>query len=204
MGPFNKTQVTGMLNLGEHMMRNQHGFTLIEIAIVLVVIGLLLGGIIKGRSFIDSAKMKNVTKQAESLSAAIYGYQDQYSYVPGDDNAANSRWGSATNGNANGRINGQEYRYAPQHLALAGLITGSYDGSTFITHKYGGQIRLTYQNIRGHGANNLIRFDNLPAKAAEALDKALDDGKPDSGAVVINNGDYSNPERAVGQTGYYY
>ncbi len=183
-------------------MGNQKGFTLIEIAIVLVIIGLLLGGILKGRSFIESAKTKNVIKQAESLEAAIYGYQDKYSYYPGDDPNAGSRWSGVSNGNGDGLI--REWQYAPQHLAAAELITGSYDGSNTVLHKYGGNVYIYYQNIRGHGAGNMIRFDNLPASAAEALDRALDDGEPDTGSVVINNGDYSNQDRTIRYTAFYY
>ena len=185
-------------------MSNQKGFTLIEIAIVLVIIGLLLGGVLKGRTFIDSAKTKNVNKQAESLTAAIYGYQDRYSYFPGDDSTASNRW-ATTDGNGNGQIAGTEYQYAPQHLAQAGLITGTYDGTNFITHRYGGNIRITYANIGGHGNGNLIRFDNVPASCAESLDKSLDDGVFNTGSVVSAT-DYNsaNPDSNVAQTAYYF
>ena len=47
----------------------QPGFTLVEIAIVLVIIGLLLGGVLKGQSLIDSARVKNIVQQSTSLSA---------------------------------------------------------------------------------------------------------------------------------------
>ena len=83
------------------MKRAQKGFTLVEIAIVLVIIGLLLGGILKGQEMITQAKIKNVVADFSGISAAYYGYQDRYRAIPGDDKTAASRWG-ATDGNGDG------------------------------------------------------------------------------------------------------
>ena len=72
--------------------QNQHGFTLVEIAIVLVIIGLLLGRILKGQEMITQAKIKNVIADLSGVSAAMYGYQDRYKALPGDDKGAAGRW----------------------------------------------------------------------------------------------------------------
>jgi len=96
---------------------SQRGFTLVEIAIVLVIIGLLLGGVLKGQSLIDSAKVKNVIQQSQSLQAAVNAYQDRFRALPGDDIMATTHVPGATgNGNGDGQIT--EYQLAPQHLAL--------------------------------------------------------------------------------------
>src|SRR3954463_9260347 len=87
------------------MKRNQ-GFTLVEIAIVLVIIGLLLGGILKGQEMITQAKIKNVIADMSGVSAAMYGYQDRYKALPGDDAKAD-RWAGAPAGNGNGIIEGK-------------------------------------------------------------------------------------------------
>src|SRR5262245_43449492 len=91
--------------------RKQAGFTLVEIAIVLVIIGLLLGGILKGQEMITQAKIKNVIADVSGVSAAMYGYQDRYRALPGDDKAAGGatgRWGTAaTSGNGDGVVNGK-------------------------------------------------------------------------------------------------
>src|SRR5512145_2640915 len=81
------------------------GFTLVEIAIVLVIIGLLLGGILKGQEMITQAKIKNVIADMTGVSAAMYGYQDRYRALPGDDANA-TRWAGANPGNGNGIIEG--------------------------------------------------------------------------------------------------
>src|SRR3954469_16141500 len=87
------------------MKRNQ-GFTLVEIAIVLVIIGLLLGGILKGQEMITQAKIKNVIADMSGVSAAMYGYQDRYKSLPGDDKNAGTRWGTTAPGNGDGVITG--------------------------------------------------------------------------------------------------
>src|SRR5689334_4874691 len=88
------------------MARKQRGFTLVEIAIVLVIIGLLLGGILKGQEMITQAKIKNSVADFSGLSAAYYGYQDRYRAIPGDDGGA-TRWAGAIAGNGNGVIAGK-------------------------------------------------------------------------------------------------
>jgi prepilin-type N-terminal cleavage/methylation domain-containing protein len=82
----------------------QAGFTLVEIAIVLVIIGLLLGGILKGQEMITQARIKNVINDFNGLTAAYASYQDRYRAIPGDDLGAQARWTlpAANSGNANG------------------------------------------------------------------------------------------------------
>src|SRR4030088_3250787 len=82
-------------------------FTLVEIAIVLVIIGLLLGGILKGQEMITQAKIKNIVNDFNGITAAINSYQDRYKALPGDDLGAQARWTSivgtdSTIGNGNG------------------------------------------------------------------------------------------------------
>src|SRR4026208_2381993 len=92
------------------MKSTQKGFTLVEIAIVLAIIGLLLGGILKGQEMITQAKIKNVVADFSGISAAYYGYQDRYRAIPGDDSGANTRWTTPTaavQGDGNGQISGK-------------------------------------------------------------------------------------------------
>ncbi|MEF8720682.1 MAG: prepilin-type N-terminal cleavage/methylation domain-containing protein [Candidatus Accumulibacter necessarius] len=66
--------------------KQQSGFTLVEIAIVLVIIGLLLGGVLKGQELINSAKVKNMIGDFRTVSSLVYGYQDRFKAFPGDQN----------------------------------------------------------------------------------------------------------------------
>ena len=79
---------------GNNMKTKQTGFTLVEIAIVLVIIGLLLGGILKGQEMITQAKIKNVVNDFNGITAAMNSYQDRYRALPGDDLNAAGRWGT--------------------------------------------------------------------------------------------------------------
>ncbi|MDH4093404.1 MAG: prepilin-type N-terminal cleavage/methylation domain-containing protein, partial [Betaproteobacteria bacterium] len=110
------------------MKTQQKGFTLVEIAIVLVIIGLLLGGILKGQEMITQAKIKNVIADFSGISAAYHGYQDRYRAIPGDDLNA-TRWTGATAGSGNGVVAGTyadttanvESRLWWDHLRRAGF-----------------------------------------------------------------------------------
>src|SRR5260221_9697161 len=72
--------------------RKQAGFTLVEIAIVLVIIGLLLGGILKGQEMITQARIKNAINDFNGITVAVTSYQDRYRFLPGDDKGATARW----------------------------------------------------------------------------------------------------------------
>lgn len=124
------------------MKRNQSGFTLVEIAIVLVIIGLLLGGVLKGQELINSAKVKNLATDFRNIPVFIYGYQDKYKALPGDDASLATHLTGATactpaasgkcaagNGIIDGAWNStgatdESYMFW-QHVRLAGLTAGS-------------------------------------------------------------------------------
>lgn len=95
----------------------QKGFTLVEIAVVLVIIGLLLGGILKGQEMIVQAKIKNVMADFSGLSAAYHGYQNRYRAIPGDDPHAGNRWTGAASGDGNGVVEGTYNRPCPTTVA---------------------------------------------------------------------------------------
>lgn len=125
------------------MRSTQNGFTLVEIAIVLVIIGLLLGGVLKGQELINSAKAKSLVNDFRTISTAVYAYQDRFRFMPGDDPAAGQHVGGANasspSGEArgNGRVGGNwnsttttdESFLVWQHLRMANLLTGTSDTS---------------------------------------------------------------------------
>ncbi len=183
----------------------QKGFTLIELAIVLVIIGIMLGGVLKGQQMIENAKMKAVADQAKSLAVAVYSFQDKYGQFPGDFNAATTQLAgtgcTVANGNNNGQIT--EYFAAAEHLACAGYITGSYNGTDQnMTHKYGGIVYIYYQTISGR-TGNIIRFDALPWDVAAYFDRTLDDGVYNLGSIRADE-DYTLSNSPINQTAYFY
>lgn len=119
----------------------KHGFSLVELSIVLVILGLLTGGILAGQSLIRAAELRSVSASMQSYTASIHSFRDKYFALPGDITNAKSFWTSCTdhtNNTCNGNGNGQwdnngctgayssENNRAWQHMALAGLIEGDY------------------------------------------------------------------------------
>ncbi|WP_217126981.1 prepilin-type N-terminal cleavage/methylation domain-containing protein [Hydrogenophilus thiooxidans] len=194
----------------------QSGFTLVEIAIVLVIIGLLLGGVLKGQELIENAKIKQVRNDFNGIAAAHYAYKDRYNAIPGDDaNAATRGWTGATAGDGNGvvgganawvacgaAVGGENCQYWRQ-LRHAGLITGQINNAD-PTNAYGGAFRVTQSAgaTTGAPAGFLVCTGNLPGKAAAAIDAAFDDGVPSSGNVRAVQGANNATPYATAATGY--
>ncbi|PTN31935.1 prepilin-type N-terminal cleavage/methylation domain-containing protein [Desulfonatronum sp. SC1] len=176
---------------------SQSGFTLVEIAIVLVIIGLLLGGILKGQEMITNSRVKNAINNIQGVTAAVYAYNDRYSALPGDDrNAAPARgtaWSSTTPGNGNGIIGtatgnpftttGENLTFW-QHLRAAGFITGDPSEAFRPQNAFGGLMGVATLTTRLNNMNSRsLCLSQVPGQAAVNIDNQLDDGRPDSGSV---------------------
>lgn len=122
----------------------QSGFTLIEIAIVLVIIGLLLGGVLKGQELINTARVRALNNSVDGITAAWFSFQDRYRAYPGDYSKAvvnlpdpSGIAGSIVkNGDGNGRVGNKAGAYDAQEsanvwvqLQAAGYITATFDGN---------------------------------------------------------------------------
>jgi len=184
----------------------QSGFTLVEIAIVLVIIGLLLGGILKGQEMITQARIKNVINDFNGISAAFFSYQDRYRQVPGDDPAAEARWTAGTpaivgntsptagDGIVQGTWNAAaaalpaaETRLFWWHLRLAGFIPGpttpAAQASANPTNAFGSLIGVNGVGTAGNLSGLVVCSSGIPDKVAIAVDTQMDDQGSNTGSV---------------------
>lgn len=195
------------------MGNRQHGFSLIEIAIVLVIITLLLGGVMKGQELINNAKVANLARDFDSIKQAIYGYQGSYKALPGDDvnavlHVAGTVATTPASSTGNGTIDGSwdsvtatdESVVFWQHVRLAGLLTGSQTISTtsvldpyFPANVAGGRVGVqgnlgtsnSPKPIAGIPGTYVICSASIPGKLAKRLDIMLDDGDTALGAMRV-------------------
>lgn len=193
--------------MGEVIMkRRESGFTLIEIAIVLVIIGLLLGGVLKGQELITGARVRNLASQQDGVKAAYFGFLDRYRALPGDykeavaniPNMSNAATCNSGNGNGNGNIQpgtGTGFAYenllAWEMLSKAGFINGSYtcaataSTATSPANPYSGLLDLRFDDFYGGTAtsrHNLKTGSQVPSDILAELDRKVDDGNPEQGS----------------------
>jgi len=196
------------------MKHNQSGFTLIEIAIVLVIIGLLLGGVLKGQELINSAKVKNLATDFKNIPVFIYGYQDKFKALPGDDSAAathlpapatnattpaGTQGNGVINGNWNTTINTDESFLFWQHVRLAGLAQGptgvtdpDYIPKNAVSGKIGIQggtatlVSTPVKDANGVAIRGayIVCSEGIPGKFAKQMDTTLDDGNTATGSML--------------------
>lgn len=186
------------------MQRSQRGFTLIEIAIVLVIIGLLLGGVLKGQEMVNSAKVKNLAGDLRAIPLFIYGYQDKFKALPGDDLSAASHVQGGTkaslashtpgNGIIEGDWNAEDIKNENvlfwQHIRLAGLATGSTDFTDSTkaglpTNAEGGRvgIQMGTPPIADLSGTYFACSGGISSKLAQQLDNTIDDGAANGGSL---------------------
>jgi len=201
------------------MKKQQSGFTLVEIAIVLVIIGLLLGGVLKGQELVNSAKVKNFVSDFKAIPLFIYGYQDKYKALPGDDVQAVTHLGAtatltptaATLGN--GRIEGNYNSVAAtdesvafwQQVRLANLASGATDFSSAAAiaaavprNADGGRIGIqSTAPITGMTGSYFVCSDAVQGKFAKQADITMDDGNTATGSVRVMPSGYTGTAQAA-------
>ncbi|MBL0142716.1 MAG: prepilin-type N-terminal cleavage/methylation domain-containing protein [Betaproteobacteria bacterium] len=186
------------------MKSQQSGFTLVEIAIVLVIIGLLLGGILKGQELINSAKVKNLANDFRTIPTFIYGYQDKFKSLPGDDSAASTHINGATNATTGGTVgNGvvegawnsatltDESILFWQHVRLANLAPGptaTADADYIPKNALGGKLGISSAataqlQISGMSGTYQICSEGILGKFVKQLDVQMDDSNTAGGSM---------------------
>ncbi len=184
-------------------LRRQRGFTLVEIAVVLVIIGLLLGAILKGQELVENSRVKNAANDFSSVRAAANGYLDRYRSLPGDDGPIATLVGRGTGwtpvavaGNRDGAIGATANPFAAptgehlgfwQQLRASGFLTGSpadTGAAALPNNAFGGVTGIASLTTQlGTFNARAVCMSQVPGKGAIALDNQLDDGRPGSGTL---------------------
>ena len=187
---------------------SQRGFTLIEIAIVLVIIGLLLGGVLKGQELINTARVRAMNNTVDGITAAWFSFQDRYRAFPGDFRTAQANVnlpGAPDGGDGNGLVDDDDERgFVWIHLEAAGYLTRGYNTPVAIAaddyacsptncpdNGFGSGMNLSYGTEVRTGAadaHELISGRGIPVEVIAELDRKVDDGSPDTGAMQLGAG----------------
>lgn len=166
-------------------------FSLIEISIVLIIIGLITTAVFKGQDLIESARVQASVDELNRIRLAIMTYKDQFGYLPGNDSHAQQHFGSSvSNGDGFGLIHGPECQQTWQHLKQAGLV----DQTHAPICKLGGFITVTSNPTQQHPGNWLVISNTsdklspaLTPKQAFLLKSRIGDPSPDEGQLIIQS-----------------
>lgn len=193
------------------------GFTLVELAIVITIIGLLIGGVLKGQQMMDNARITDVTRQITAYHTAVTTFKDIYKNLPGDLPSPGNFLPNCTtaecmvNGDANGKIdNTAELLTFWLHLSKANLIKGVDERVTDWkvippNTALGGKLFMLYNqyylySIVTDCCGNETHA--LNAHQAWQIDLKLDDGKPLTGEI-LGIGDNSNCGLGASNNNYH-
>ena len=186
-------------------LRKTQGFTLVEIAIVLVIIGLLLGGIIKATELITSARVRELVARQDGIKAAFFGFEERFRAIPGDYAQATINIPGATqNGNGNARIENttvpNESILAWEHLTQSGFLAPTlvYNATesalTTLSNSSNVFMQIIYDGVYGSGTaaaprplhHNIKTGSQIPVHVLAEADRKIDDGMPNTGAFQFS------------------
>ena len=209
-------------------MRNaRRAFTLVELSIVLVIIGLIIGSVLTGQQIIQNARITNAINSIQAYEAQFQTYAQNYGVPPGDDPSATARFpngnavgngggdgnvGTTTSFNSPSSVSGDalntagESRLVWSHLRAAGLVKNqisSGNNAVQPPNPFGGLFGFqtgAFTTLTG----TVLCLNNVPADAAQAIDTRLDDGIANKGNIQANTtgsgGDVSQSPTATSGT----
>lgn len=181
----------------KHLPKYLPGFSLIELALVLIVVGILAGALFKGQDILEAAKIRAVLNEIDRIRTATALYHDTYGQWPGNDPYAKDRFGQdVNNGQGNGVISGDEAGQFWIHLAKAGHLSDGIAPSS----KLGGQ--FTAEGDLASRKNFLIlsgpeNSGVLTPKQAAALKTKARESDPSTGLLHIIEGVGAPPRSCI-------
>jgi prepilin-type N-terminal cleavage/methylation domain-containing protein len=178
------------------------GFTLVEMAIILAIIGMLIAGVMQGQQLIQNARVRSLLAEQDAVATAVVAFQDRYQALPGDYRDAATFLPcspACPGGNGNGRIEDSglplESVLVWTHLANAGFLNGSFSANSSTAsvapdntprNFAGGYLQVAFDNKWGYSTNparrhNIKTGNQLPVEILAEIDRKIDDGMPTSG-----------------------
>ncbi len=135
--------------------KTNNAFTIIELAIVTVIIAIIVGAVLAGSDLLDGSKRSAIIKEINQYKTAIHNFKIQYEAIPGDMENASSYWRTTTDGDGNGFITGSttENRYAWDQLSKSEIIKQSFDTSTLFKDRPKSDSGSIYYNLDTSGEN---------------------------------------------------
>lgn len=177
------------------------GFSLIELSIVMIIIGILMAAVFKGQDLLESARLQATLSDMNRYRLAILSYQDQFSHLPGNDSNAQPRFGgNARNGDGRGIIQASEAPQVWQHLFQAKLI--EFESAPLA--RIGGYISVL-SNPRSSFTGNYLVLSKSPTTLQAALTPhqamlfktKAGESKPTSGIYIVAEGEGASPDSCV-------
>jgi Tfp pilus assembly protein PilE len=178
------------------------GFTLVEVAMIVLIIGFLIALVVQGQQLIRNSRVRAVMAQQEAVETAVLGFQDRYRALPGDYGEATSAIAcspACPGGNANGRIDDagtpRESILVWAHLAGAGYLNATFTATSATAtpapdntarNVYGGYMQVVFDDRWSHSGNTVRRHNiktgnGIPVDVIAEVDRKVDDGLPTSG-----------------------
>jgi type II secretory pathway pseudopilin PulG len=199
----------------EPMRRHQPGFTLLELVVLVLIMGLIVAGVLKSQEMITGAKVKRVAGQLDEIRAAYLGFEDRYRALPGDYSSAHLTLNCGApcpRGNGDRRIREQEAPAAGSqvrediltwtHLASSGFLRGGdyrmADGASEPNdgnapkNPYSVFLQIAFDGHYGLQGNGILRHNlksgaQIPVQVLAEVDRKVDDGMPYTGSVQFSS-----------------
>lgn len=184
------------------MTRSSAGFTLVEIAIVLLILGFLVALVVQGQELIHNARVRSLISQQSAVSTAVLGFQDRFRALPGDYAEASTNipcTPTCPNGNGNSRIEDvgtpREFILVWTHLSAAGFLNAGFSATSGTvtpgpddspTNAFGAYVQVIFDSSWGYSGNtarrhNIKTGNQVPVEILAEVDAKIDDGLPASG-----------------------